>query len=71
MKGLVTDELERIETERTQIIEGGARRGQTLSVDKVLRHVKELKASYAAAGHTEEVRKLEQMIADFHGEVRV
>ncbi len=61
----ILKQLQEIEEKRQLLVDGAARRGSTISTDRILKHVEDLKETYVNSGKEEEARKVERVIREF------
>lgn len=57
--------LQEIEEERQKLIDDSADQGNTISTERVLKHVEALKAKYLESGQEEAARSVERVISEF------
>ncbi len=58
-------ELQEIERKRQGLIDDAAQRGVTISTDRALKPVEELKEAYRSSGREEAAREVERLIREF------
>jgi len=63
--GRIDERLASIEETRQQLVEQAAKEGKTISAEAALKYVSELRAQYAAAGRDDDVRLLDDWLANF------
>ena len=61
----ILKELDELKKKRQGAIDDAARRGVTISTDRVLKHVENLKEAYVSSGDEEAAREVERIIRDF------
>lgn len=61
-------ELREIESKRQALIDDAGQRGVTISTDRALRHVEELRDSYASSGNAAAAREVDCIIKKFREE---
>ncbi len=67
-RGGILKELREIERKRQGLIDEAGQRGVTISTDKALRHVEELRDSYASSGNDAAARDVDRIIRKFREE---
>lgn len=65
--GMLKD-LREIESKRQSLIDEAGQRGVTISTDKALKHVEELRDSYVSSGNDAAAREVDQIITKFREE---
>ena len=61
-------ELRELESKRQPLIDEAGQRGVTISTDKALRHLEDLRNSYAGSGNDVAAREVDQIIRKFREE---
>ena len=64
----ILKELRKLESKRQSLIDEAGQRGVTISTDKALRHVEELRDSYVGSGNDVAAREVDQIIRKFREE---
>jgi hypothetical protein len=64
-RGRLLQELQEIERKRQGLIDDTAQRGVTISTDRALKPVEELKEAYRSSGREEAAREVERLIREF------
>lgn len=64
-RGRLLQELQEIERKRQGLIDNAAQRGVTISTDRALKTVEELKEAYRSSGREEAAREVERVIREF------
>ena len=64
----ILKELQEIESKRQSLIDEAGQRGVTISTDKALKHVEELRDSYVSSGNDAAAREVDQIIIKFREE---
>src|SRR5260370_33892276 len=67
MKELVGKELNAIENRKQEIIDQGAKDGKTLSTEKVLKRVEELRSTYTGPDREQFVESVDRLVVEFRG----
>ena len=64
----ILKELQEIESKRQSLINEASQRGVTISIDKALKHVEELRDSYLSSGNDAAAREVDRIIIKFREE---